>query len=55
MLKEKKHKRIERYKERFVNCKRTKIEREIKNITKERSKAPSVKIMNPLKQMKNKD
>ena len=37
----------------FINCRITEIEREIENITKERSKAPSVEIMNPLKLMKN--
>ncbi|KAL0011075.1 hypothetical protein SO802_006183 [Lithocarpus litseifolius] len=38
-----------------VNCRRTEIEREIKNVTKERSKAPSIEMMNPLQQMKNRD
>ena len=35
----------------FVNCRKTEIE----NVTKERSKAFSVEIMNLLKQMKNRD
>ena len=39
----------------FVHCRRTEIEREIENVTKERSKAPSVEIMNLLKHMKNRD
>ena len=51
MLKEKKHKRSERYKERFCKLQKTEIE----NVTKERSKASSVEIMNLLKQMKNRD
>ena len=37
----------------FINCRITEIEQEIGNITKERLKAPSVEIMNPLKLMKN--
>ena len=55
MLKEKNTKEQRETKRDFVNCRRTKIEREIENVPKERSKAPSVEIMNPLKQMKNRD